>query len=91
MYLDVRVPAGTLFVLVGIMLAIYGLVSEPSVYQRSLGVNINVSWGAVMIAFGAALLIWRRKSQVGRPAAALQEAPHDVDERPRAGPREPHR
>ena len=62
MTLDVRTPAGLLFVLFGSILAGYGLLSDPAIYQRSLGVNVNLTWGAVMIAFGAAMLAWRRRS-----------------------------
>jgi hypothetical protein len=91
MYLDVRVPAGMMFVTLGALLAVYGAVSDPSTYQRSLGVNINLSWGAVMIAFGAALLIWRRVSSAVAPDVASRERSHDVDERPRPRTREPHR
>ena len=62
MTLDVRTPAGLLFVLFGGILTGYGLLSDPAIYQRSLGVNVNVTWGAVLIAFGAAMLAWQRLS-----------------------------
>lgn len=60
MNLDVRTPAGFMFVLLGAVLSAYGLVGDAAQYQRSLGININLAWGAVMIAFGGALLLWRR-------------------------------
>ena len=62
MHLDVRSPAGALFVVVGGLLAGYGAVSDAAIYQRSLGINVNLAWGLAMIAFGAAMLIWRRLS-----------------------------
>ena len=62
MNLDVRTPAGIMFVILGAVLAIYGLLSDPALYQRSLGININLVWGVVMLAFGVALLVWRRLS-----------------------------
>ena len=62
MNLDIRTPAGALFVVLGGLLALYGLVSDPAIYARSLGVNINLVWGLVMAAFGGALLLWRRLS-----------------------------
>ena len=62
MNLDVRSPAGALFVVIGGLLAVYGAVSDPAIYQRSLGVNVNLSWGLAMIAFGVVMLIWRRLS-----------------------------
>jgi hypothetical protein len=58
--LDVRTPAGFMFVLLGAVLAAYGLVGDTAQYERSLGININLVWGAVMVAFGGALLLWRR-------------------------------
>ena len=62
MTLDVRTPAGALFVGLGVLIAGYGAVSDPAIYQRSLGVNVNLAWGLVMIVFGAAMLAWRRLS-----------------------------
>jgi hypothetical protein len=67
MRLDVRLPIGGMFVLIGAIVAVYGLFSDPAIYERSLGININLWWGLVMLAFGAFMLImaWRaaKKSQ----------------------------
>ena len=57
MGLDVRLPTGAMFALIGVLLAGYGVLGDQSIYGRSLGININIIWGAVMIVFGAALLI----------------------------------
>jgi hypothetical protein len=62
MNLDVRTPAGIMFVILGAVLTIYGLVSDPSLYQRSLGINVNLVWGVIMAVFGVALLWWQRRS-----------------------------
>jgi hypothetical protein len=56
MGLDVRVPVGLMFAIMGVLLAGYGLVGDESIYARSLGININLIWGAVMIVTGATLL-----------------------------------
>jgi len=56
MSLDLRVPIGLLFGLLGILLAGYGLVSDPAIYQVSLGINVNLWWGAVLILFGGFML-----------------------------------
>ena len=55
MNLDIRYPIGYLFLVVGAILAIYGAVgSDPSIYAaHSLGLNINLWWGMIQIAFGA--------------------------------------
>jgi hypothetical protein len=65
MGLDIRFPIGLLFTVLGLLLLGYGAVSDPAIYQRSLGYNINLGWGVVMTAFG--LTMWffgrrRRKS-----------------------------
>jgi hypothetical protein len=56
MLLDLRIPIGLLFALLGVLLAIYGLVSDRAIYLVSLGVNINAWWGLVLMLFGALML-----------------------------------
>jgi hypothetical protein len=57
MQLDVRLPIGLLFIVFGAILAGFGLVSDPAIYQaHSLGLNINFGWGLVQLAFGAVML-----------------------------------
>lgn len=68
--LDLRVPIGLLFSLLGVLLLGFGSVSDPAIYQASLGININVWWGVVMLAFGALMLAsaWMsaRRNTAGR-------------------------
>jgi multisubunit Na+/H+ antiporter MnhG subunit len=56
MQLDIRLPIGIMFSLFGLLLAGYGLLSNPEIYERSLGININVGWGVVLIVFGGIML-----------------------------------
>ncbi len=57
MNLDIRYPIGFLFLVVGAILAGYGLVSGPEIYAtHSLGMNVNLWWGAVMVVFGAVMV-----------------------------------
>ena len=49
MGLDIRLPIGFLFSIFGVLLIAYGLLSDPAIYQRSLGININLEWGIVML------------------------------------------
>ena len=57
MSFDIRLPIGTLFLALGLLLIGFGLVSDPAIYrEHSLGVNINLAWGVVMAAFGAIVL-----------------------------------
>ncbi len=56
MGLDIRMPIGLMFSVFGVILTIYGLVSDRAIYVRSLGININLVWGLALIAFGAGML-----------------------------------
>ena len=38
-----------------------GALSDPAIYQRSLGININLEWGIVMLVFGAIMLALGRR------------------------------
>ena len=64
MGLDIRIPIGSLFVILGALLAGYGVVSSPAIYQRSLGINVNLWWGGALLVFGFAMLAlaWRAAS-----------------------------
>jgi hypothetical protein len=67
MGLDIRWPIGLMFTLVGAMLVILGLVtnSDAQRYECSLGININLRWGVVLLVFGVAMLAmaWRGSKQ----------------------------
>ena len=57
MSFDIRLPIGLLFLVLGLLLAGYGLHSDPAIYvEHSLGLNINLAWGTVMIVFGLVML-----------------------------------
>ncbi len=60
--LDVRKPIGYLFVIIGALLVIYGLV-QPQITQLTIlatgetkDFNLDLPWGAVMFIFGATML-----------------------------------
>jgi hypothetical protein len=56
MQLDIRLPLGLLFTALALVLLVYGLASDSAIYARSLGVNVNVVWGTVLLVFGLAML-----------------------------------
>jgi hypothetical protein len=62
MNLDLRLPIGMMFALFGVMLVLYGLVSDSAIYVRSLGINVNLWWGIVLLAFGLFMLFIARRS-----------------------------
>ena len=64
MQLDVRLPIGVMFVIIGLISSVYGLItwSDAAMYQRSLGYNVNFWWGLFLLAFGAAMLFLARRA-----------------------------
>jgi hypothetical protein len=66
MRFDIRLPIGLLFGAIGGVLVWFGANSDPALYRdHSLGLNINLIWGAAMAAFGVAMLLlvlMRRKA-----------------------------
>jgi hypothetical protein len=56
MNLDLRLPMGLMFALFGVMLCGWGLVSDEAIYARSLGLNVNLWWGMVLLGFGLVML-----------------------------------
>lgn len=52
MGLDIRLPIGVILTLYGVVLVIYGAVADPAIFENSLGVNIDIWWGAAMLVFG---------------------------------------
>jgi hypothetical protein len=63
--LDIRTPIGLMFTLIGSVLAVYGLVSDPALYARSLGLNVNLYWGVVLALFGLIMLALGRFAPKG--------------------------
>lgn len=56
--LDVRLPMGLLFLSLGLILAGYGVMSDPAIYAKhSLGQNVNLIWGVIFALFGG-LMLW---------------------------------
>jgi len=80
MGLDIRLPIGALFTIIGVLLAGYGLVSDRALYQRSLGVNVNLWWGLVLVAFGAVMLALARR-RARRVASATAPGPSPTPRR----------
>lgn len=68
--LDLRLPMGLMFALVGAMLAVYGAFtnSSPMYREHSLGINVNFVWGLALLGFGLIIL------GLARWAAAKEKA-----------------
>ena len=63
MGLDIRIPLGLIFLIIGGMMALFGVFTHgDALYERSLGIDLNLVWGGIMFAFGAIMfLIGRRQ------------------------------
>ena len=70
MQLDIRLPIGLMFAVLGALLTGFGLVADQAVFQRSLGINVNLWWGLVMLIFGVVMFLLGRR---GTATARLTE------------------
>lgn len=70
MRLDLRLPIGLMFSVFGVLLTGFGLVSDRAIYARSLGINVNLWWGLVLLAFGLGMLglALRARDDAGTPS-----------------------
>jgi hypothetical protein len=75
--LDIRLPIGGLFVVLGLILGVYGIAthSDAAQYERSMSVNINLWWGLVMLVFGGMMLLLARNSSRDASAHRTGETP----------------
>ena len=55
---DIRIPIGLMFTILGIIISVFGFVtmSDVELYQRSLGINVNIIMGLLMLVFGLIML-----------------------------------
>jgi len=72
MGLDIRLPIGSMFLFVGVLLTIYGAVRPLA--STSVGININFTWGLVLLVFGIVMvLLGRHGSRVPKASEASRE------------------
>ena len=60
---DIRIPIGLMFTILGILITGFGIstASDTAMYQKSLGINVNVIMGILMLVFGLVMLYISRK------------------------------
>jgi len=56
--LDLKLPIGWLLSAYGLLLLVYGLATKKELYAKSLGINVNLVWGVLILAVGAAFLLF---------------------------------
>ena len=82
MKLDARIPLGWMFTLAGLVLTFYGIKinNTPALFAKSLGINANLWWGIVLLAFGTAMFTlgrWDQKAaERNRPALPKNAKPN---------------
>ena len=66
MKVDVRIPMGMLFTLMGAVLMAFGLstAGNREIYARSLGMNLNLWCGVALLVFGMTMVIFGRRGQM---------------------------
>jgi threonine/homoserine/homoserine lactone efflux protein len=62
---DIRIPIGLMFSILGILISVFGFLtkSNAEMYQRSLGINVNLIMGVLMLVFGLVMLYFARKKK----------------------------
>ncbi|MEI6566278.1 MAG: hypothetical protein WCR20_06365 [Verrucomicrobiota bacterium] len=73
MGLDIRWPIGIMFSLIGVIMVVYGLATggDVEMYKRSLGINVNLYWGMILLGFGVWMLLLA--SRAAKAAASKPE------------------
>lgn len=62
--MDLRLPIGYVFTIYGVILVIYGFITKDAeMYSKSLGINVNIIWGAVMLVFGLTMLFFAKRGK----------------------------
>jgi hypothetical protein len=58
MGLDIRIPLGMIFLIIGGIMAVFGFAThgDAELYARSLNIDLNLTWGGIMCVFGAIML-----------------------------------
>lgn len=69
MRFDLRVPMGMMFTLIGLILLVFGMKTNgaAALYAPSRGIDVNLWWGPVLLAFGLIVLFVgeRKKNRPG--------------------------
>lgn len=56
--MDIRLPIGLMFAIVGLILVVFGAMTngDKMYAEHSLGINVNLWWGMVLAGFGFLML-----------------------------------
>jgi hypothetical protein len=64
MQIDIRLPIGLLFTIIGVVITIFGLATGGAeMYKHSLGINVNIWSGICLTIFGVIMLAMAIRAQ----------------------------
>ena len=65
MGLDIRIPLGLIFLFIGGLMSLYGLFTRNAagIYEKSMGIDLNLTWGAIMFVFGLIMFLVGRRQK----------------------------
>lgn len=80
MGLDIRWPIGFMFTLIGVLLTGSGILtaSNAEMYKPSLGINVNLWWGLVLLVFGGLMLLFAWRGQRADRESKAQVPPKEL-------------
>ena len=84
MGLDIRIPLGLIFLITGGIISLYGFFTRHAadIYEKSMGINLNLTWGAIMFVFGLIMYLvgrrqkWQNDPVTPRPWEREKGHPH---------------
>jgi len=86
MRLDIRLPIGLMFTVLGALLVVVGLLGGKSFLEQSQGTNVNLWWGIVMLVFGVVMFVLGRRGTASARLTAespegklIEETEHRTD------------
>ncbi len=62
-FFDLKIPLGYLLGFYGLLLLFYGIFGPTDIYQKSQNLNVNLSWGILMIIISGIFLLFAYKGK----------------------------
>jgi hypothetical protein len=75
--LDIRLPIGLMFSILGLLLTAFGIFGSHAIYERSMGININLDWGIVLLIFGGLMLWLSCKARLAARSRQKEKTGHE--------------
>ena len=73
--MDIRVPIGALFTLIGLLLTGYGIATVGQPGMSPTGIPIDLVWGVALLVFGLAMLALGRRAHRKTEVVVDREEP----------------